>query len=88
MTVGGRQIGTGTAASKEKPQHACYLGVTQYLEACDAELWPGKVFVESNPGKNFELHLKQIPSGQLLPCKPTHFIISSDFDIIAQSEIV
>ncbi|KAG6898096.1 hypothetical protein C0992_005423 [Termitomyces sp. T32_za158] len=45
MTVGGRRIGLGSAATKKSAQISCYLDVTQYLESCDGELW--KTFVEA-----------------------------------------
>lgn len=45
MTVGGRRIGLGSAATKKSAQTSCYLDVTQYLESCDGELW--KTFIEA-----------------------------------------
>ena len=39
MTVGGRRIGMGSAATKKRAQTKCYLDVTQYLESCDNALW-------------------------------------------------
>jgi len=39
MTVGGRRIGLGSAASKKEANVNCYLDVTVYLESCDSGLW-------------------------------------------------
>jgi len=54
ITVGGRRIGMGSAATKKGAQVKCYLDVTQYLESCDAELW-----------KDFLEHSQQDPSANL-----------------------
>ena len=67
MTVGGRRIGMGSAASKKNAQTACYLDVTQYLESCDKDLW--KTFVEA------------AKSGKDLGMAPTvYFAMSSGLD--------
>ena len=47
MTVGGRKIGMGAAASKKNAQIKCYLDVTQYLEASDPPLW--QTFTRAHP---------------------------------------
>lgn len=39
MTVEGRKIGMGMAASKKHSMQQCYLDVVQYLEKCDPKLW-------------------------------------------------
>jgi HrpA-like RNA helicase len=67
MTVGGRRIGMGSAASKKNAQTACYLDVTQYLESCDKDLW--KTFAEA------------AKSGRDLGMAPTvYFSMSSGLD--------
>ena len=48
MTVGGRRIGIGAAASKKSAQTKCYLDVAKYLESCDPALWGD--FVDSSKG--------------------------------------
>jgi small subunit ribosomal protein S24e len=54
MTVGGRRIGIGKAATKKLAVQSCYVDVTQYLEKCDPDLW--KTFVEAEKtGKDLGL---------------------------------